>query len=284
MEKERLYEQRKHGTPDFPIAYYYVDQMHPRYFMPPHFHREIELIRVASGSLRLQLRAENHILLKNDMFFINSGSFHQAIPDNCVYECIVFNPSILRQAPGEMNNNQLISFLNGELELKNRVELPALKELLEELFAVLSAKSDFYGLITYSMLFKAFYIIMTSNGILRTPIKRSTEKNRIIADILSRLENNYTQAVTLDSLSATSGYNKKYFCRIFKEYTGKSPLEYINELRLNSACKDMRYNGLSVTAAAFKNGFNDLSYFCRAFKKYTGLTPRQYKMNSSAHD
>lgn len=281
MEKERFYEKRKHGTPDFPIAYYYVDESHPRYFMPPHFHRETELIRIISGSLKLQLQAKAYLLKKDDIFFINSGCLHQAVPEKCVYECIVFNPSILRQAPSEHDNKRVISFINGELELKSEVTDSRLIALIDELFSVMKRRKSFYGLITYSILFEMFYLVMSGEGFLKaSEYNRDSEKNKILADILEWLEKNYPNPITLDILSANSGYSKKYLCRIFREYTGKTPIEYINELRLNAACRDIRYNGISVTAAAFKNGFNDLSYFCRIFKRYTGYTPKQYKRNT----
>lgn len=281
MEKEIFYEKRKHGTPDFPIAYYYVDESHPRYFMPPHFHRETELIRIISGSLKLQLQAKTYLLKKDDIFFVNSGCLHQAVPENCVYECIVFNPSILKQAPSEHDNKIVISFINGELELKSEVTDSRLIALIDELFSVMKRKKSFYGLITYSILFEMFYLVMSGEGFLKaSEYNRDSEKNKILADILEWLEKNYPHPITLDLLSANSGYSKKYLCRIFREYTGKTPIEYINELRLNAACRDIRYNGISVTAAAFKNGFNDLSYFCRIFKRYTGYTPKQYKRNT----
>lgn len=278
MEKERLYEKKRHGTPGFPIAYYFVDKTHPRYVMPPHFHRELEIVRVISGSLRLQLQREAYLLQKDDIFVINSGCLHQALPENCVYECIVFDPAVLKQAPGGTVSEQTARFVNGELRLKPAVELPETKALLNELFSVMGKKSDFYELMVYSIVFRLFYGVMTSGAYEPvSPGGRASEKKRIITDMLGWLEKNYAQPISLDRLSAVSGYNKKYLCKIFKEYTGRSPIEYTNELRLNAACRDIKYNGISVTAAAFRNGFNDLSYFCRAFKSYAGCTPRQYK-------
>ena len=44
-------EKIEHGTPDFPIAFYHVDEHHSRYNMPFHWHKEMELIQVQSLSL-----------------------------------------------------------------------------------------------------------------------------------------------------------------------------------------------------------------------------------------
>lgn len=65
---------------------------------------------------------------------------------------------------------------------------------------------------------------------------------------------------------------RKYLCRIFKEYTGKTVVDYINELRIDNACHEMTVKGMSVTRAAYDSGFNNLSYFCKVFKHYKGVT------------
>ena len=80
-------EQIQHGTPDFPLAYYYVDEKHPRYQMPMHWHRETELLRVARG--RLKLYADNTALtLRRGYFTHQRGHAARRRAENCVYECV----------------------------------------------------------------------------------------------------------------------------------------------------------------------------------------------------
>ena len=56
-----------------------------------------------------------------------------------------------------------------------------------------------------------------------------------------------------------------------------TPIEYINNLRIENACHLMIHSNLSVTESALESGFNDLSYFTRLFKRYKGVTPSVYK-------
>ena len=51
-------EKKQHGTMDFPIEYYHVDEHHPRYNMPFHCHKELEIIRILEGILFLKLDDE----------------------------------------------------------------------------------------------------------------------------------------------------------------------------------------------------------------------------------
>ncbi|MCD7738314.1 MAG: cupin domain-containing protein [Lachnospiraceae bacterium] len=85
-------EKETHGTSDFPLAYYYVDKTHPRYEMPFHWHRELEISYILSGSYTFYLNDNVVSAHEGDVVYIESGTIHGGKPNNCVYECIVFNP------------------------------------------------------------------------------------------------------------------------------------------------------------------------------------------------
>ena len=55
MKNSEFLEKKQHGTPEFPIQYYFVKSGHPQYVMPPHWHKEFEIIRVLSGDFRVFL-------------------------------------------------------------------------------------------------------------------------------------------------------------------------------------------------------------------------------------
>ena len=70
--------------------------------------------------------------------------------------------------------------------------------------------------------------------------------------------------------------NEKYLCRFFKDYTSRTPIDYINNLRIEAACHELTSGDMTITEAAIECGFNDISYFSKMFKKYKGITPREY--------
>lgn len=73
-----------HGTPDFPIAFYHVDEHHSRYNMPFHWHKEMELIQILSGSLRLYLDDEEINAGAGDVILIGEGIIHGGVPALCI--------------------------------------------------------------------------------------------------------------------------------------------------------------------------------------------------------
>ena len=91
----RLQRKIDHGTPDFPIAFYHVDEHYPRYNMPFHWHKEMELIRIMEGSISIYLDSAFLTARAGDLILIEEGGIHGGTPEHCVYECAVFNSILL---------------------------------------------------------------------------------------------------------------------------------------------------------------------------------------------
>ena len=86
-----LYENKKRGTFDFPIELYRVDSASPRYQMPFHWHLEYELILVKSGIFELSLDGSVFAMNSGDCAWIGTGVLHGGTPEECIYECVVFD-------------------------------------------------------------------------------------------------------------------------------------------------------------------------------------------------
>ncbi len=84
-------EHRTHGSKDFPVAFYDVSSHHPRYQMPFHWHEEYEIIHIISGSFHLSVNQKEYLLSPGDNALIEGGFLHGGIPEDCHYQCIVFD-------------------------------------------------------------------------------------------------------------------------------------------------------------------------------------------------
>ena len=91
MNYSELYENEKRGTFDFPIELYYVDSSSPRYQMPLHWHLEYELILIMQGSFYLSVDGKDYHMEAGDCAWIGDGVVHGGIPNDCIYECVVFD-------------------------------------------------------------------------------------------------------------------------------------------------------------------------------------------------
>ena len=83
--------------------------------------------------------------------------------------------------------------------------------------------------------------------------------------------------LSIEEIAKACNVSACYFRRLFKEYSGKSPLEYRMELRLNMAMKMLESGESTLEYIAEALGFESTSYFCRVFKKKFGFTAGQYR-------
>ena len=84
---------------------------------------------------------------------------------------------------------------------------------------------------------------------------------------------NYTTARLCDM----AGLGETRFRKLFKEQTGKSPGEYLRDMRMTVAGRRLLLSSESVSDIAYSVGYEDVNFFIRVFKKHFGVTPNQYR-------
>jgi AraC-like DNA-binding protein len=98
--------------------------------------------------------------------------------------------------------------------------------------------------------------------------------------------NNYQRKIAIHEVAVIAGLSSNSFCRYFKSRTGKTFTRFLNDLRINSACKHLAENKLSVKQICFESGFFNLASFHKSFKEVTGKSPlsfqRDYLLRSSS--
>ena len=282
MKRSDYMEKKHHGTPDFPIQYYYIDSSHPQYVMPPHWHRSFEIIRVLEGTLKVFLNNKEYLLEKNEILPVECGYLHRAEPTDCIYECIVFDTNMLKSSPTSAITNFLDPISKAEEDISDKIypQDTFLYETIYSLFETMRDTPPFFQLKTHALLFEMFYELHVNQAIHLPKKSNISQQVKNISHVLDWIEEHYTEPISLNDLEKLSGFNKKYFCKIFREYTCETPISYITKRRIENACLALK-NQKSVTEAAFDSGFNDLSYFCKTFKKIKNVSPSEYKKELS---
>ncbi|MDE7208873.1 MAG: helix-turn-helix domain-containing protein [Clostridia bacterium] len=93
------------------------------------------------------------------------------------------------------------------------------------------------------------------------------------------IENFYDANFSIDSIYSQFDLSKDYIRRQFIKEKGVSPLQFLNQTRINSAQKlllSRNINNLKIYEIAERCGFNDQLYFSRVFKKFVGVSPKEY--------
>ena len=93
--------------------------------------------------------------------------------------------------------------------------------------------------------------------------------------VIGYMTENHTRSITLGELAEYAHVSASYLGSIFRSVTGRSPIDYLIEIRINRA-KNLLRDGYSVTDTSRLVGFNDIYYFSRMFKKHEGISPSDY--------
>ena len=83
--------------------------------------------------------------------------------------------------------------------------------------------------------------------------------------------------ITPETLAKVTCMSYSKFRKLFKEYTGFAPAQYIQEVRINMAKELLTNTSKSIKEIAFDLGYENKDYFFTAFKKVCGMTPTEYK-------
>ena len=124
-----------------------------------------------------------------------------------------------------------------------------------------------------SSLINAFTHFMLQN------IETDDEINSAIKNIINKITDNFFDSnINLSSLLQKSGYAEDYVRAKFKQLTGKTPINFLTEIRIGHACFLMEAYKKSLPLAEIseKCGYTDYVYFSRQFKKVKGVSPREY--------
>jgi len=110
---------------------------------------------------------------------------------------------------------------------------------------------------------------------------RVNQYGHFIDRVIRYLESNYKKDLCLESVCKHFNINVSYFCKIFKERTGKTYMQYLTDLRIGYAKDILKHENLKVYEVAELVGFKDAKYFAKIFKKNCNLTPLEYKTKVS---
>lgn len=98
-----------------------------------------------------------------------------------------------------------------------------------------------------------------------------------IAAALERVERSYAERLSLDDLARAAHLERSYFCRLFRDAVGLTPMAYLKQVRLRVAESLLRESRRPVSQIALAVGFYDSAHFSRAFSARYGMPPSQYR-------
>lgn len=91
------------------------------------------------------------------------------------------------------------------------------------------------------------------------------------------IQNNFGNKISLKQVAGLICLTESNFCKFFKKATGKTYSDYLNEIRINEACRFLIQSEKTINQISYECGFETLSYFNRVFFNKKGMTPSKYR-------
>lgn len=280
-------------TDSFPhIASYAELDKYPNRCVPWHWHKELEVFFIQSGTIIYHTSDGEYIFPKGSGGFINSKVLHmtKVIDDgnNTIQLLHIFDSSIISgQKDSKIETDYVKPFINSN-EIKIIPLYPDNKNHKDILNIILKSfdinENDFaYELKLRNSLSEIWYrLFELSSPLIKT--QRNNENNDKIRLMMIYIHEHYHEKIKTADIASSAFVSERVCFRTFKECIHMSPLEYLNSYRLQKACTMLIDSSKSVTSIGYECGLGTSSHFSTVFKKQFGCTPLEYRYKWQKND
>ncbi len=251
---------------------------------PFHYHDFYKIIYFAGGNVRYRIEGKTYRLKPHDFVLVDYHAIHKPeIEGGVPYEryIIYLSEEFMnhKNKQGEclkhcfdlagQKGNHVLHFAPGSYE-----------NLLGCLMRIEQEEQEKQDFLRDRMLEAAFleFMVLFNRACLAQPkafIKTAVYHEKIV-DVISYIQTHLTENISIDFLSDTFYISRYYLMRQFKEATGYSIHQYINEKRILEARRRI-LSGEPASKVCFDCGYSDYSTFARRFKEITGTAPSMVK-------
>lgn len=292
-----LKEKQSHGTRLFPCAYYHFCNPSHRLRVRHHWHEEVEIVYLYHGSFKLDINMEPYGTDRECFLFINSGELHslRSLSMEFDEQAVVFSPSMLLfQDYDSIDESILLPLTQNKLTFPRFLDqtspfFSAFRSCYQQISHIFSQSKE--TLITGEQILTDDVIsqlqikagilqligILMEAGLMCQSPRTESQKITAIKTVLSYITDHYHEKLYVQDLASQVNMNEQYFCRFFKRSIGKTPIDYINDYRLNKVIRLLETGDAQITEICLECGFNNMGNFHRLFKRKTGITPLQYR-------
>lgn len=284
--RKDLNENIKHGTSVFPFAAYIWEPQNFPSRVTLHWHKEVELVRFSKGRFKISVDMHD-LVVENDAFLLLPGNIMHTfdLPSHSEESAIVFDPKMLVMSHYDEVQSELFdALLSSNIPIPPIItpEHPAFSRI-DKLYRYCArhgaTKNASHRLLIKAKLLEIIALYHEYGLLSRKEANKNVlpSKQDKLKDLLNYIDSHFAGPMTIRDASLRLGVTDQYFCRYFKKVTGMSFTEYLGDLRLRRAAKDIELTTRPISDIAFENGFENTGYFFKSFKSKFGVTPLRYR-------
>jgi AraC-like DNA-binding protein len=246
-----------------------------------HQHEEIQLSSIIEGSGTLIVGDTINYYKQGDILIIGSNLPHVFKSDTTAIsshmQSLFFTKTSFGESFFELEELQELNLFFKRST--HGYKLTSSKKAISNLFLELHQASKFNQFIIFLKILK---ITSTANykslSSFINEKKYNDNEGKRMRDVFEYTMSNYDCEISLDDISEIATMTRNAFCKYFKKRTNKTYFQFLNELRIENACKLIKTEkDLSVSEIAYKSGFKNISNFNRQFKSLKKISPTAFR-------
>jgi Beta-xylosidase len=245
-----------------------------------YWHQSIELLYVLSGNAQVYCRNTQYNLREDDIILINMFDVHSVSGNKCEVLSLKIDVSALD--PEISHFSQKRFNCNSSIET-DKTKFTPLKKLIALIVKANINPGDSIDLLNKSYIYELLYILTAYFNAEDNANSKDVNKNfERIKNIVIYINEHYKEKISLNSLAETFFLSTPYISKIFKEFIGISFSDYLTEIRLSHAVKDLANPNSKIEYISEKNGFSNTRSFVAAFKNKYNYLPSKHRKKENA--
>ena len=247
-----------------------------------HLHDGIEFLFVINGKLDVEKSGRKYNLKSNDVILINNRDIHSIKGDskNLVIVLHLESEFLEKNCNEILTNHYKCNSAKEEEHEQDKYKY--IRQTLTEIMLLVFKKDPGYDLQIMSKVYMLInHIILNFERSKEEIIGKKHDLSDRVDRILSYISDNFTENITLKKLADDEFISIHYLSKLFKTETGVNYYDYITELRIKRAVKDLIGSSTQINKIALNSGFPNIQSFNREFKRRFNETPSEYRIKNS---
>lgn len=255
----------------------------------PRVHNDsMEIIEILSGEVTVEIGTLSFDVLAGNFLYVPPTLVFRAYAKEktSVIRGMIFERAILTDNMDKFESEILYMF---DLQSQNMINIfdashplySTLKSAITDAYEESISRDVCYKLPVRAAIYKVVAALLRSYCGSRDESDKIVYHNVLrLRPVIEYISENFSKKIYVEQLSEMISVSPDYFTRMFKDSIGKTPIDYINALRINRALKLLFETEIPVSEVAEAAGFSNANYFNKTFKQYMNTSPLAYRKSA----
>ena len=246
---------------------------------------KMEIVEVTAGNVNIQIGTEYIEASVGDFLYVPHGLVYRAdaVDGYASVRGLIFDTSIIEANMVNYETEILYMFY---VQSENKIKIfseghpihSILSRCMSDSHEEYLAKDVCYKLPIRANIYLSMTALLRHYCTVKNDSERMIYHNVLrLRPVINYIAEHYSEKIYVEKLADIIMVSPDYFTKMFKDSIGKTPVDYINGIRVNRSMQLLIDSDKSIAEIAEEIGFCNANYFHKIFKQYTDKSPLAYR-------